>query len=298
MPGSESDDRLPVVGSARFFRYRRNMRGRVWVDGVEVTPEAGHVSAFDRGFAYGDAVFEVLRVYGGRVPAWADHLGRLEAGARALGIAGPERSVWAADLRRVLDALGPHDAYLRIVLTRGEGLGVVPPARLDATRVLVARTIAPGRPSPVKARLVSGAHARGGDARFKTAGYLGPILAARQAAPDEALLVDARGLVTEAASSNVFVVVAGLLMTPPDDGHILPGITRARVLELARSLGLRTLENPIGAATLGGADEVFLTASVRELVPVGAVDGRPVAAAPGPVYLALRRAYERWARGG
>jgi branched-chain amino acid aminotransferase len=129
----------------------------------------------------------------------------------------------------------------------------------------------------------------------KVTHYLASLLALRDArtrGAQEALIVDAHGNVVEGATSNVFVVEAGRVATPPESAGILAGITRARLLALARDLGVPVDERELPLENLYGADEVFITSSIREVLSVVRVDGRPVGAGvPGPVARALHRRF-------
>jgi branched-chain amino acid aminotransferase len=129
----------------------------------------------------------------------------------------------------------------------------------------------------------------------KVSNYLANLLAMREAksrGAQEALVVDAHGHVVEGASSNVFVVAAGRLATPPEAAGILVGITRAHILSAARALGVPVEERALSPDDLWSADEVFITSSIRELLPVVRVEGRPVGAGvPGPVARALHRRF-------
>jgi branched-chain amino acid aminotransferase len=133
------------------------------------------------------------------------------------------------------------------------------------------------------------------DPGAKTGAHLPHVLAvraARAAGAHEAVLVDGRGFVTEGATSNVFAVRRGRLVTPPLAAGILPGVTRGVVLALAREAGVLADESPLAAAELEGAEEVFITSTTREIVPVTRLGERPVGkGAPGPVTRALHRAF-------
>lgn len=320
---------------------RRDKNAGVWVslDGRVVRGRSARISVFDRGFLYGDSVYEVLRAYGG-VPsaspfAFTAHLRRLRASAAGIGFELPRSDAWMVRALRLLleqwqlgdgpgePGLPAHapsgrsrrDAYVRIVVTRGEGAIGLDPALAEHPRVLFYASAA--HPPPprayregVGARLVDdAAHARAVDPKVKSGNYLSNVLAtqaARALGAHEALRVSGEGFVSEGASSNVFVVARGALWTPPLGAGILEGVTRAEVLALAGRLGLGAREAPLPAAGLLDAREVFITSSIREILPVTRLfDGRAGAVAderrvgdgrPGPVTRQLREAFRRQAR--
>ncbi|MGH7293929.1 MAG: aminotransferase class IV [Polyangiaceae bacterium] len=280
------------------------MSGRVVsIDGVLRAPGEAVVSVYDRGFLYGDAVFEVLRTYGGRPFALDEHLARLRRSASRVFIELPVGDDFLrAEIAAALAAAGGGEHYVRIVFTRGSGpLGLDPATASHPLRVLL---VEPVTPPPREAYLhgiavvtVATRRATEGPAAegAKLANYLPNLLAVREArlrGAQEALVVDARGKVVEGASSNVFAVHAGRLATPPESAGILPGITRAHLLAAARDLGIVVDERELDPADLYAADEVFVSSSIRELLPVVRIDDRRVGGgAPGPVARALHRRF-------
>lgn len=287
----------------------------VSVDGAVVPRDRAVVSVYDRGFLYGDTVFETLRADGGAPQLLAAHLARLEGSAALVGIALPvplaelEREVGAA-----LVAAGEPAAVVRVTLSRGEGpLGLDPSGAGPTRRVIFVEPLGAGvaaaQERGVGARLVATRRAADLVPAAKVGAYVDAVVAlraARAAGDDDAVIVDPAGLVVEATAANVFAVVedpgddrghasmAGPTLVTPPEGALLPGITRARVLALARASGLEVREAPLHGDALRGAREAFLTSSVREIVPLVRVDGAPVGdGAPGPVTRALQVAYRR-----
>jgi len=278
----------------------------VAVDGVVLTPEHATVSVYDRGFLYGDAVFEVLRTYGGRPFALDEHLARLRRSAERVFIVLPLDDATLA--REVNDALvaargdASRESYVRIVVTRGSGpLSLDPDTATHPLRVILVEPVVPpprdaylhgiALASVSTRRAVDDTAASGA----KVTNYLANLLALRDArarGAQEALVVDPRGHVVEGASSNVFVVTAGRVATPPESAGILVGITRAQMLRAARELGVPVDERELLPDDVYGADEVFITSSIRELLPVVRVDGRTIGSgAPGPIARALHRRF-------
>jgi branched-subunit amino acid aminotransferase/4-amino-4-deoxychorismate lyase len=251
------------------------------VAGRVVRGSEAALSLFDRGARDGEGLFETLRIYDGRPFLWHRHLERLVLAAAELGFPVPPAPArLAAALAELLAAESLREAAARITVTRGVA-GVRPgrpglwieaepiAGRLwKGTRSGAARVFVSRRPFP-----------SGPFGRYKTTSRLAYHLArdeARAARADEALLVTPLGEVLEGSTSNVFAVLGGELVTPPLDSCVLPGITRACVLELSRTLGLAVRERPIALDELLAAREIFLTNSLQEIVPVGWLEDREI----------------------
>ena len=205
----------------------------------------------------------------------------------------------------IRQASGNEDSYLRVVVTRGSGpIGLDIALASNQRRFVVAKPLQEVRPDPkvydegVKIELVSVRRnlKNAIDPKAKTGNYLNSVMAlaeARQAGAFEAVMLDHRGTVTEGASSNIFAVVGGVILTPPVDAGILLGITRTVVLEVARQAGMKVLELPLSEDVLLAADEAFITSSVREIVPVVRINENVLGdGKPGPV---VRRVCELFA---
>ncbi len=278
-------------------------RAVVWMDGQVVAADQARIPVTDHGLLYGDGLFEGMRVYGGRVFRLDDHLARFAAGARALALELPGGigAVREAVLETVR-AHGEPEAYLRLVVTRGVGaLGLDPTTCTSPRLFCIADQVRlhPEEKLRLGLDLVTSSLRRPPadvlDPRVKSLNYLNNVLAkleARQRGADEALLLNAAGLVAEAAVANLFAWRDGELVTPPATDGALEGITRRTVLELAGPLGLPAREKSLGRFDLFAAQEVFLTGSGAGLVPVRSLDGRPIGEGrPGPVFAKLRAAF-------
>lgn len=282
--------------------------GKVSIDGTIVESADARVSVFDRGFLYGDSVFEVFRTYGGVPFAEREHLERLSRSAELLMIPMPvSLDVLSAEIREVLRAAGEGDWYVRVVITRGTGpLTYDPSTATKPLRViLVAPLVLPPAVSyergiavcllrasrPTDDERASGA---------KASNYLANLLAvheAKQRGAQEALMLGRRGQLLEGASSNVFVVKDGKVRTPEPEPGILIGITRATVLRAAAAEGISIEETEVRPEDLYEADEAFITSSIREIMPVVVADGRTIGSGtPGPITQRLRAAYLRAVR--
>jgi len=262
----------------------------VWLDGAAVRGDQARVPVLDRGFLYGDSVYEVTRTFAGVPHQLAAHLDRLQRSAAGLEMRLPTREqieaavadVCLAARRRPGAGAGgaiPDELYLRIVVTRGAGELGLDPALADAPRlVVIAR---PVRPPPAEAyrdgvAVVLSQRMRARPS-LKTGNYLESVLAvreARRAGAHEALLCDSVGRITEGSSSNVFLARGGRLHTPPISAGLLPGITREIVIRLARQAGIAVDEAPVWPADLGRAEEMFLSSSIRGVLPVTRCDAR------------------------
>ncbi|HEY3353048.1 MAG TPA: aminotransferase class IV [Polyangia bacterium] len=278
------------------------MATRVYNDGRVVLPEEATVPVFDRGFLYGDSVYEVLRTFGGHPFALTEHLARLAASAAGLGLTLPARAAVAGAITETLAAAGNPESYVRIVVTRGSGPIGLDPALGDRPRLVVIVTelalpddLLYRDGAEVAIVNVQRNHPRALDPAVKSGNYLNSVLAlaeARRRGAYEAVLRDGEGRLTEGASSSIFVVTRGVVRTPPLRVGILDGITRRQTLALAQAAGIETREAMLEPADLRGAEEAFLTSTVRGILPVVRVDGAAIGdGRPGPVTLALRRGY-------
>lgn len=272
----------------------------VWLSGRLVSAEEARVSVLDRGFLLGDALFETMRAYGGRVFRLDAHLERLERSAARIGLPLPPGLGEA--VAETVAANGIADAAVRLTVTRGPGAGLEPPETPEPTAVIWVRP-APRPPAAVRAAIAtSRLNEHAVTAGLKRPAYLDAVVelaAARRAGHDDVLFLDTAGHLAAAAYSNLFVAAGGALRTPPPTCGILPGITRATVLEMAPRLGLRPVEEALELGTLDAAAEAFLTSSLREIVPLVAVDGRPVGrGALGPRTRRIQQAYAALTREG
>jgi branched-chain amino acid aminotransferase len=266
-------------------------------------PEEARISVYDRGFLYGDSVFETIRTYRGAPYLLEDHVTRLERSAAEVGIAPgvTHRELVEETARAIVTAQNP-DSYARLILSRGSGgLGLDPTNAEAPLRVVLVEPLR----MPPRALYQNGIRAcsvetvRAADAAnsAKLGNYLASVLALREArasGADEALVVNRDGLVIEGTTANVFAVRGDRLLTPPLAVGVLAGITRARILELAREQGLAVDEVALPPAELARCDELFLTSSIREIVPVVTLDGAPIGdGKPGRRTRELHRAFRK-----
>ncbi|MEO6600383.1 MAG: aminotransferase class IV [Polyangiaceae bacterium] len=276
----------------------------VMIDGALVPAERAVVSVFDRGFLYGDSVFESLRTYRGKPFDLSLHLARLERSAARVFIPLPiSVAILEREVLQAIDAHSSVERYVRMTLTRGVGrsLGLDPELAETPLRVIQVMDLTLPPPELYERGIhaisyrIERASDTAGVADAKIGNYLLAVLAmraARAAGAQDALLMSSNGDLLEGTTSNVFAVFGGKLLTPPENSAILPGITRAHVLELARVTGVPVELRAMPKAEIAGADEVFICSSIRELVPVVNLDGRAVGpGVPGPVTRELHRLY-------
>ena len=274
---------------------------RVWLNGKIVRARDARISIFDRGFLYGDAVFETVRLYQGHPFLWRRHRKRLQHSLDRLGLPHPDTALEIA-IEELSAACQLSDAAVRITVTRGVGEGLIPPEGLAPTILITARnvpdTLVHQRASGIPViRLPFGNGGQSVVTGHKTTSYAAAVqgrIEAARANAYEAIYVEADGRISEATTSNVFAVFGHTLYTPPLEAGCLPGLTRQVILELAKGAGIRVREAPIEASRLDRASEIFLTGSVIEVFPVIDLDGIGVGkSVPGAITTQLSRAYQK-----
>ncbi|MGD9896700.1 MAG: branched-chain-amino-acid transaminase [Candidatus Methylacidiphilaceae bacterium] len=260
---------------------------KIFLDGKFVDEADAKVSVFDHGLLYGDGVFEGIRAYGGRVFRLEEHLERLFDSAKAISLSIPLSLTALTDA--VLECCRRNsiwDGYIRLVVTRGKGdLGLNPASCPKPTLFIIADAIRLYPASVYERGLrlhtatVRRVSSEALEPAIKSLNYLNNILAKMEAGAsgaDESLLLNEQGCVAECTGDNVFVFKRGELATPPVSAGALPGITRREILRLAREEGITAVERNMTRYDLFVADEVFLTGTAAEIVPVVEVDGRTV----------------------
>lgn len=281
----------------------------IWIDGAWVDRAAARISVFDHGLLYGDGVFEGIRAYNGRVFRLAEHLDRLYDSARAIALAVPEsRERLGAIIEEGVAGSGLRDAYIRPIVTRGDGdLGIDPRKCARASLIVIVDSIAMWSPEKYEkglAVVTAGTpipHRESLSPRVKSLNYLPHVLAkleANNAGADDALMLDPGGHVCEGTGMNLFAVKHGGLRTPPPYAGILLGITRGVIFELAREAGHPAREEMLNRYDLYTADEVFLCGTGAEVAPIRMIDGRLIGdGKPGPVTRDLMRRFRALTRG-
>ena len=282
---------------------------RVYLGGRVCAPDEARISVFDRGFLYGDSVYETVGTAHGRLFALGEHLNRLERSAERIGLRALPRAQIEAAVAETVRAADNAESRVRIVLTRGAGQLDLDPTSVDDTQLVVFVTplVPPAREmyaEGVRVAIVSVVRnsPRAMDPAIKSGNYLNSVMAlgeARRQGAYEAILCGGDGTVAEGASSNVFLVKGGEVRTPGLDVGILDGITRALVLGLCRAHGIPLAETRFTPDDLRAADEAFITSATRWVLPVTRVDDAVLGdGRPGPVTRKLMDLLEQVARKG
>jgi branched-chain amino acid aminotransferase len=257
----------------------------VYVDGEWVPKSRASVSVFDHGLLYGDGVFEGIRVYNGVIFRFKEHLERLYSSAKSIRLQlplSPEQMTKA--IVETLKRNGLKDAYIRLVVTRGVGdLGVDPRKCRKPSVVIITQYADPSFGAMAKEKgisvIISSVRRDAVDAtthEIKSLNYLNSVLAKQEAldaGADDALMLDRNGFVSEATTTNLFIIKHGEIFTPPSTAGILPGVTRRRIIKLTRELGFNMLEKGLTPYDVTNADEAFLTGTLSEIVPLVKVKG-------------------------
>ena len=280
---------IRVFFSLRLRAFALKIHMLVFLNGQFVPEARAVVPANDRGFMYGDGLFETMRVCGGRPFRLAQHLERMMRGADFLKIKCPFKPGELSNfVGQLIEQNHMPEAILRVTLTRGLGeRGYTPPNGSKPTVVITLHAVPPtDAENPLQWRLVTSSYRVPADdplSSFKTLNKLTHIMARLEAVEkgaDEALLINTNGEVAEAVSGNLFWVAEGKICTVPANGGALPGVTRAAVLEICRTLGLPTSQRAIKPAALRKREGLFITQSALGVVPVTALDGKPVRSSP------------------
>ncbi len=255
------------------------MNERIFLNGRILELDEARISPFDRGLLFGDGLFETMRVYGGLPHLQGRHLRRLRRSADVLGMAMPSDGELSEAIASTIGANDLRDGVVRLTLTRGVGESLLEPVPGGPTLMIHCKPLLHSGPLSPEERVIVlpirhvapaiGRRMKGLD--YQSASFAAPLMAAARVR--EGLVLTAEGLVAEGTVSSMFCLLDGVLCAPPISLGILDGITRGRVLELARDAGIPTREATVDLATFLVADECFYTNSVREIVPIVSVGG-------------------------
>lgn len=259
----------------------------IYFNGKLIKKEDAKVSVFDHGLLYGDGVFEGIRSYNCLVFKLREHIDRLYASAQGISLKIPmEKKQMEKAIIDTLKANKLKDAYIRAVVTRGEGdLGLDPRNCRRPTVFIITDKIAlyPAELYHKGLKIVTVPTRRNIpealNPQIKSLNYLNNILGkieAINAGAPEAVMLDQSGYVTECTGDNIFMIKDNVLVTPPVSVGVLNGITRGAVLEVAAKAGLKACERMVTRFELYIADELFLTGTAAELIPVVMIDGRQI----------------------
>lgn len=274
-----------------------------WIDGQIMPASEARIPILDHGFLFGDGVFEGIRVTPAGIFRFEDHMKRLATAARAVGIAPTAGFDQVREVaRETTRAWGSRHGYLRLILTRGVGALGIDPATCPEPGIFCLAAgpskRGPDLNGPGLSMITSSLRRPAADVldpRVKSLNYLNNALAKREAnlrGADDALVLNAQGLVAEASATNVFVLEGNRVSTPRVTDGALEGITRRTILEIASDLGFETSERSLGRFDLFGADAVFLSGTRAGVVPVASLDGSDLSQAGRPAFDRIRSEFE------
>lgn len=270
----------------------------VYLNGQYLPLNEAKVSVLDRGFLFGDGVYEVIPSYSGHLFHFQEHLERLENSLAAIRLANPHnREQWLDIVTPLLNA--NFDQYIYLQITRGSTAkrDHAFPENTPATVFAMCSNIEPFADLNHGLKAISMDDTRWEFCNVKAITLLGNILHRQEAIDQgcaEALLVK-DGCVIEGAASNVFAVIDGVLCTPPKGNDILPGITRDVILDIARRNNIPYREDKIPFAALQTASEIWVTSSIREIIPIVELDSRQVSdGKPGPVWQTMNQLFQAY----
>ena len=279
----------------------------VYIDGKFVPTSQATVNVYDHGFLYGDGVFEGIRAYNKKVFKLDEHVARMFRSAEKIGLKPPVSEKVFRDL--ILETCRRNkisDAYIRPIFSRGIGeLGISARTCKNPSAIIIVKPVDPTikKPEEKAFRLITSSYLRTPptclNPNVKSLNYLNNILAKMEAenkGVNEALLLDVNGYVSEASAMNVFIIKKGPLITPPID-TILEGITRASLIDIAKQKRYKVVEQKFKIDDIYSSDEMFLTGTLAELVPVIELDGRKISdGKPGKITRELMQAFSEYAR--
>ncbi|MHC4841661.1 MAG: aminotransferase class IV [Planctomycetota bacterium] len=272
------------------------------INGEFVDQADAKISVLDHGFLFGDSVYEVVRTVGGKLFATKPHLKRLHASAESLAMTLQRDDDWICDQWRVLhEKAGYEESYLRMIVTRGEGvLDLHPQSCARQNYIGIAKplnkwpddyyahgckiVLANVRRNPKQAT----------DPAIKSGNYLNNVMAlmeARKQSAAEAVMLNLEGHVTEATTSNVFMVRDDVVRTPALKEGLLEGVTRGFILDICKRLDIKVEECAITGEELLSADEVFITSTTRDVMPVSLIGSTKVKRMLGPLTVKISNAY-------
>ena len=267
-----------------------------YLNGAWLAPEQARISVHDRGFMFGDGIYEVIAVYNGAVFALDEHLARLRCSLAAIRLDSPlgdpvEDNAWRELIQEAVARGNEQTAFLYLQVTRGLSMPRSHQYADDLTpTLLITVTHAPilERQTVTPYKMITKQDFRWGRGDIKTVSLIANVMLKNEAIAegyDDAILIR-DGLVTEATSANVFVVHDGVIATPPADNYLLHGITRAHILKLAEGAGMPVAERKVTRQELATADEVWIASTGHEVWPVAEVDGQVLGGGemPGDVW--------------
>lgn len=280
------------------------MRLKVWINKRFVEAERAKVSVMDRGFLYGDGLFETMRSYAGVVFKINEHLARLFAASKIIKLNIPYNKKDLKDaVYKSIEVNRLKSAYVRLTVTRGEERLGINSGHPSLPNIIIVTSGFEGYENWMYKRGLSAkiVEIRQNEyspvSRIKSLNFLNYILArsnARAEGYDEAILANTAGYISEGATSNVFLVKRGIITTPSLNSGIIPGITRGVILQIAKKVRLKIMEKFVTSSELSNADELFLTNSMAEILPVTSIGSRKIGnGKPGAITKFLHISYQK-----
>jgi len=273
------------------------MQTRININGVITTPEEARIPVLDHGLLFGDSVYETLRTYDGKPFLFSRHFARLEHSAAAIDLKLPwTKSRMCDEIQRTLFG---GECRIRLMVTRGVGELAADIETCTDPAVIIIVVPLVTLPARIYEHgvdvVISSVQRSGRLADIKTGSLIHQVLARREAKAKhafEAILLTSDAKLSDGITSNIYMIRDGRILTPAHDAGIVEGITRGVVLELARQMGLQVVEGRFDVDDIQLAQEMFLTSTTREVVPIVRVDGKPVGnGKPGPVTRMLLQKY-------
>ena len=268
----------------------------VYLNGQYLPLNEAKISVMDRGFLFGDGIYEVIPSYAGHLFHFEQHMERLDNSLSSIRLTNPhDRAQWLEILTPLLDANLDQSIYLQITRGVADKRDHAFPENITPTVFAMSSTIAPFSDVDSGAKALSVDDSRWELCNVKATTLLANILLRQQAVEKgcaEAILVK-DGYVTEGAASNIFAVIDGILITPPKSHEILPGITRDVILEIAEENNIPYSEDIISLDALKTASEIWLTSSTREIIPIVQLDNEIIAnGKPGPLWKTMNQLFQ------
>lgn len=276
------------------------------LNGEIVPEESARIPVLDRGFLFGDSIYEVIRTRDGIPFAWIEHLERLGQSAEGIGMEiGMDADQLMRRIKKTVQAGDNPESYIRVVVTRGTGTAPnidLAYAPGPATCVILVRELPKVAIAEARLALVQRLRndRRALDPAIKSGNYLNNVLGlaeARATGATDCLFLNRSGHVTETSTSNIFLVSGSEVLTPPVEAGLLAGITRGLLFTCCAEQGISTSERELTQADVQGADEVFVTSTSRDIMPVTHLDGVALGdGKPGPVTRRLKSLFEDYCR--
>lgn len=277
-----------------------NLPAHTWINGRIVSTAEARISPFDHGFLVGDGVFETLVARQGKPFTPTRHWRRLVASCKAMNITPPEYDVYLKAMLATMQANELMDARIRVTLTSGDGPLGSDRGEAPATMTVAATPLKPWPPTDTVMTVPWTRNERGALAGIKSTSYADNVRAlalAHAQGAGEAVFANTRDELCEGTGTNIFVVTAGVVQTPPLSSGCLAGVTRGLVLEACAASGIAVEEIALPIGTLKTCDEAFLTSSTRDVHPLERIDQRPVPGVSGAVTQRVAQAFQDFVAG-